>query len=226
MSTTTRTPTFETTDQNRVRVGLRAAYDHQTVFAILDAGLIAHVGFIAKNCPVVIPMVYGRRDDVLYLHGAKATRLIKLLGSDPDGTPVSIGVTLVDGIVVGRSSFHSSMNFRSVVIHGRARLVTDIRIREDAMAAMTNHVLPGRWDEVRPSTPKELNATGILEVGIVTASAKSRSGEPVDDEADYDTPAWGGVVPVTQVYGSPQGDSRLHRDAQVPASVRRRVAGA
>ena len=213
-------PTFETTEQNRVRVSLRAAYDHETVFAILDAGIVAHVGLIAKGRPVVIPMVYGRRGDVLFLHGAKAARLIKLLGSDPVGAPVSIAVTLVDGIVVGRSSFHSSINYRSVVVHGSARLVTDEATRELAMEAMTNHVLPGRWSEVRPSTPKELNATGVLEVRIETASAKSRAGDPVDDEEDYDTPAWGGVVPVAQVFGEPYDDGRLHRDAEIPASVR------
>ncbi len=217
------TPAFQTTDQNRVRVSLRAAYDHQTVFAIFDAGLVAHVGFVADGRPVVIPMVYGRSGDVLYLHGARATRLIKLLGGDPDGAPVSIGVTLVDGIVVGRSSFHSSINFRSVVAHGRARLVTDAQTRQLAMAAMTNQVLPGRWDEVRATTPKELNATGILEVRIETAAAKTRAGDPVDDKADYDTPAWGGVVPIAQVYGPAYDDGRLHRDAKIPASVRRLV---
>ncbi|MHA1524358.1 MAG: pyridoxamine 5'-phosphate oxidase family protein [Alphaproteobacteria bacterium] len=218
-------PTFETTAQNRVRVSLRAAYDHKTVFAILDAGMVAHVGLIANGLPLVIPMVYGRREDVLYLHGAKATRLIKLLGSDPDGAPVSIGVTLVDAIVVGRSSFHSSLNYRSVVVHGRARLVTDQTVREQAMEAMTNQVLPGRWSEVRPSTRKELNATGVLEVKIETAAAKIRTGDPVDDEEDYDTPAWGGVVPVVQMFGTPYDDGRLHAQAQIPTSVRTLVEG-
>lgn len=213
---------YEITRLNKVRVGNRADYERATVHAILDEGFLAHVGFIDQARPIVVPMVYGRDGDTVYLHGAKATRMLKRLAG---GAPVSITVTLVDGIVVGRSAFHHSANYRSVVIHGTTRPVTDAAERERALKIVTDHLLAGRWDEVRPMSKKEDNATGVVAVDIEAASAKSRSGEPVDEESDYDLPIWGGVIPVATVLGAPVGDSRLLDGVEVPASVKRAVAG-
>ena len=207
---------YRKTPLNKVRKSDRAAYDKAGLAAILDEGLVAHVGFVDRERPIVIPMIYGRSGDTLYLHGAKATRFSKALGK---GVPVCITVTLVDGIVVARSAFHSSMNYRSVVAHGHARLVTDESERERALALVTDHVLPGRWDEARPSSAKELRATTVIAVEIEAASAKVRSGPPVDDDEDYALPLWGGVVPVRTAYGPPVDDGRLLPDTPVPGSV-------
>ncbi|MCG8559336.1 MAG: pyridoxamine 5'-phosphate oxidase family protein [Hyphomicrobiales bacterium] len=201
---------------NKVRVGNRAAYDKETVNAVLDEGLVAHVGFVDRDRPIVIPMIYGRVDDTLYLHGAKATRFVKALGK---GVPVCVTVTLIDGIVVGRSAFHSSMNYRSVVAHGQARLLTDEDERIRAMTVLTDHMLPGRWDEARPASEKELKATGIIAAAIEAASAKARTGDPIDEDDDYALPVWGGVVPVHTIFGVPQDDCRLAAGTVVPASV-------
>ena len=206
---------------SKVRVGTRASYDREAVHAVLDQGMIAHVGFVANGRPVIIPMIYGRDDDVLYVHGAKATRLVKELAK---GVPACLEVTLVDGIVVGRSAFHSSMNYRSVVVHGTARQVEDVDERNRALEIITDHVIPGRWAEVRPMLDKEIKATGVIAIEIETASAKARAGEPIDEESDYDTPVWGGVVPVTIALGDPQGDSRLLDGVTVPNSVKNLAA--
>lgn len=209
---------YETTPLNKVRKGDRAAYDKATVAAVLDDGLVAHVGFVDRERPIVIPMIYGRDGDVLYLHGAKATRFSKALGK---GVPVCITVTLIDGIVVARSAFHSSVNYRSVVIHGHARLVTDECERERALALVTDHMLPGRWDEARPAHPKEMQSTAVIAVTVEVASAKVRTGPPIDDEEDYALPIWGGIVPVRTTFGPPVDDGRLLPETTVPQSVER-----
>lgn len=201
---------------NRVRKSDRAAYDRETVFAVLDAGFVTHAAFVADGRPMVIPMVYGRIGETLYLHGARATRFVKALR---EGAPVCLCVTHVDGLVIGRSAFHSSMNYRSAVIHGTAVETTDDAEREAAMAAITDHLAPGRWDEARPATAKELRATSILRVTIEAASCKHRSGPPVDDDEDYDLPVWAGVVPFRTVAGEPQDDGRLLQGVGRPASV-------
>ncbi|MBB4305477.1 hypothetical protein GGD81_004556 [Rhodobium orientis] len=208
--------TYSVDASNKVRVGNRADYDRDTVHAILDAALIAHVGFIVDGRPVVIPMIHGRDGETVYVHGAKATRLIKQLAR---GVPACLEVTLADGIVVGRSAFHSSMNYRSVVIHGTARKVEDADEHARALEIVTEHILPGRWAEVRPMLEKEVKATGVIAIEIEAASAKIRAGEPIDEESDYDTPVWGGVVPLHTTYGAPEGDSRLLPGVEVPASV-------
>jgi len=205
----------------KVRVGKRAAYDHATVHAILDAGMIGHVGFVVDGRPMVIPMIYGRDGETLFVHGAKATRLVKELTK---GVPVCFEMTLVDGIVVGRSAFHSSMNYRSVVVHGTARRIVDAGEHARALEIVTEHILPGRWDEVRPMLDKEVKATGVIAIDIETASAKTRAGEPIDEESDYDDPVWGGVIPVATVLGAPQADSRLLEGVSVPDSVARLAA--
>ena len=205
---------------NKVRRTDRGHYDRAGVFAVLDEGLVAHVGFVIDGRPVVVPMVYSRLGDRFYLHGAKAARVAKTMGR---GVPVCITVTLTDGIVVGRSAFHCSMNYRSVVIHGEARLVTDPAEAEEALAAVTDHLLPGRWAESRPMTQKELRSTAVLRVEIEAASLKKRSGPPIDEDEDYELPIWAGVVPLQIKAGVPEADPRLPSGVDVPRSVKARA---
>ena len=212
------TNSYPATPPNKVRVGNRAAYDHETVHAIIDAALVGHVGFIVDNRPMVIPMLHARIGETLYLHGAKATRLVKTLAG---GVPACFEVTHIDGIVVGRSGFHSSMNYRSVVAHGTARQITDPDEHANALEAITDHVIPGRWAEVRPMLNKEVKATGVIAFDIESAAAKIRAGDPIDEDSDYDTPVWGGVVPVSTVFGMPYGDARLLPGVEMPASVKK-----
>jgi nitroimidazol reductase NimA-like FMN-containing flavoprotein (pyridoxamine 5'-phosphate oxidase superfamily) len=207
---------FEVTRLNKVRRPDRGFYDREGIYAVLDAGLVAHVGFVDDGRPIVIPMAYGRNGDTLYIHGAKAARFAKTMR---EGVPVCITVTHVDGIVVARSAFHCSMNYRSAVIHGDARLVTDPEEAEAALALVTDHLVPGRWAESRPMMDKELRATAVLRVEIVAASMKARAGQPVDDDDDYGLPIWGGVIPVRQQIGSPEPDDRVLPGIEVPASV-------
>lgn len=213
---------FQVQPLNRVRKSDRAVYDRETVFAVLDAGLVTHAAFVADGRPMVIPMVYGRIGETLYLHGARATRFIKALR---DGAPICLSVTHVDGLVLGRSAFHSSMNYRSVVIHGMAVEIKETEERGAAMAAITDHMAPGRWDEARPATTKELRATSILRVTIEAASCKQRSGPPVDEDEDYELPVWAGVIPFRTVAGAPEDDGRLLPGVDRPQSVLRLVAG-
>ena len=203
---------------NKVRKSDRASYERESVHAILDEGLLAHVGFVDKDWPMVIPMIYARIDETLYLHGAKAARIAKALGK---GVPVCIEVTLVDGLVLARSAFHSSMNYRSVVVHGMARQVVSDDEKTRVLAEITDHLAPGRWDEARPMTQKELKSTGVIAVPIEHAVAKARDGGPVDDDEDYALPIWAGVVPIRQVLSAPQDDGRLLEDVDVPESVSR-----
>jgi len=194
----------------------RARYDEATVHAILDQGLVAHVGFVAAGRPMVMPMAYGRDGSTLYIHGASTTRIIK--GVDV-GCPVCLTVTLVDGIVAARSAFHHSMNYRSVVVHGGARHVTDAGEHEHALRTITEHLLPGRWTEVRPMLAKERKATGVLALPIEAASAKVRDGGPIDEDDDYDLPIWGGVVPVTTALGQAIDDGRNVAGTEYPGSL-------
>lgn len=201
---------------NKVRKSDRASYDRETVHAILDAAPIAHVGFTDKDWPMVIPMIHARIGETVYLHGAKAARFAKTMGK---GIPACVTVTLIDGLVLARSAFHSSMNYRSVVVHGMARIVEDIDEKTEALTVITDHVAPGRWDEARPMTVKELKSTGVIAVPIEQAVAKARSGGPIDDDEDYDLPIWGGVVPVGLALGKPQDDGRLLKGVNVPKSI-------
>ena len=205
---------------NKIRRSDRANYDEAAIYAVLDEGLVAHVGFMADDRPFVIPMVYGRIGDRLYLHGAKAARFAKVMG---EGVPVCVTVTLTDGIVVGRSAFHCSMNFRSVVAHGSAKLVENQHEATSALAAITDHLLPGRWQESRTVTAKEIRATAVLAMDIEAASLKFRSGPPVDDDEDYELPIWAGVLPLKQVAGEPEDDARLLPDVEQPASIGKRL---
>ncbi len=209
--------TYPITKENKIRVGKRAVYDRDTVHAIIDTALVCHVGFVVDGRPIVLPMIHARCGETIYLHGAKATRIVKALAT---GVPVCLEATHVDGIVVGRSAFHSSMNYRSAVVHGTARAVNDADEHARALEAITDRIIPGRWAELRPMLDKEVKGTGVISLEIEAASAKCRDGEPIDEEADYDTPVWGGVVPVQTVFGAPAGDSRLLPGVDIPASVR------
>lgn len=208
---------FEITPLNKVRVRKRASYDVDLVHSILDEGLIAHVAFTQEGQPLVLPMVYGRIGDQLYIHGAKATRLCKHLDK---GLPVCINVTLVDGLVVARSAFHHSMNYRSVNIHGNARLVEDEAEKHRALVTITDHLAKGRWNECRPMMPKEAKATSVLAVTIETAAAKCRKGMPVDDDEDYALDHWAGIVPISTAFGPAIDDTKLRDNITVPPSIK------
>lgn len=198
----------------KVRVSNRAHYDDETVRDILDKGLVAHVGFVLDGRPMVIPMAYVLDGNVIYIHGAKAARIIKKNKS----VPACLTVTHIDGLVVARSAFHHSVNYRSVVVHGHLRDVTDIEEKERALVLVTNQLLPGRWDEVRPMNAKEFKSTGVLALEIETASAKIRSGQPVDDEDDYGLPIWAGVLPISCHVGEPYDDGKIF-GAELPKSL-------
>lgn len=218
---TSHTQDFEKTSLNQIRNAKRASYNKEQIFSILNDGFIAHAGFVDGDRPIVIPMAYGRIEETLYIHGAKLTRISTHL---KEGLAVCLTVTLVDGIVVARSTFHSSMNYRSVVIHGDAFEVTDQTEKETALAKITNNILPGRWDEARTTTPNEYDATTVLKINILSASAKVRTGPPNDKKEDYSEPIWGGVVPMKTVYGIPEDDGKVLAGVNLPPSVQKLIA--
>jgi nitroimidazol reductase NimA-like FMN-containing flavoprotein (pyridoxamine 5'-phosphate oxidase superfamily) len=188
------------------RLPKRAAYDKAQVHAILDEGFLCHVGFVADGQPYVIPTGYVRAGERIYLHGSAASRMLRTLDQ---GVEVCVTVTLVDGFVLARSVFHHSMNYRSVVMLGTARLVMDRGEKLEALRSFTNHIVPGRWEEARQPSEQELKSTSVLVLPLEEVSAKIRNGPPVDDEEDYGLPVWAGVVPIRlQVEGSVP-DSRL-----------------
>jgi len=206
---------YQTTERTRLRrLPERGVYDRETVHAILDEGFVCHVGFVVDGQPYVIPTGYARAGETLYLHGSTGSRL----GLRP-GMPVCVTVTLVDGLVLARSAFHHSMNYRSVTVLGRTRLVTDPREKEAALRAFVEHVVPGRSDEIRGGDRKELAATAVLAVPLQEVSAKVRTGYPKDDEEDYALPVWSGVLPLALVPGGPVPDSRLDPTIPVPSHV-------
>jgi nitroimidazol reductase NimA-like FMN-containing flavoprotein (pyridoxamine 5'-phosphate oxidase superfamily) len=188
------------------RLPQRGAYDRETVYGILDEGFVCHVGFVVDGQPFVIPTGYGRSGDELFIHGSRASRMLKSLR---EGIQVCVTVTLIDGLVLARSVFHHSMNYRSVVIFGRARVVESEEEKLAALLAFTEHVAPARWQEVRPPNRQELNATLVLALPLKEASAKVRTGPPIDDEEDYALPVWAGVVPLTLEAGEAIPDPRL-----------------
>jgi uncharacterized protein len=200
-------PTARTTVK---RLKKRGHYEAATVHAILDEGFICHVGFTVQEQPFVIPTIYARDGEQLYFHGAFASRMLRVVG---EGIPVCLTVTLLDGIVLARSAFHHSLNYRSVVALGKARLVDDPDERMRALQVITDHVAPQRWDEVRAPSKLELKQTTVLALHLGEVSAKVRSGPPVDDEEDYALPVWAGVLPLTLSAGAPLADARLHTDA-------------
>jgi hypothetical protein len=210
---------FTPTARTQVRrLPKRAVYDREAVYRILDEGLVCHIGFVAEGKPVVIPTSYGRKDDTVYLHGSAASRMLRTLGK---GVDVCVTITLLDGLVLARSAFHHSVNYRSVVIFGTATVVEDREGKLEALRVFTEHVAPGRWQEVRPPSDKELQATTVLALPLQEVSAKVRTGPPVDDEEDYALPLWAGVLPLSLTPGLPVADDRLLAGTEVPAYVRR-----
>ncbi|MCG8311038.1 MAG: pyridoxamine 5'-phosphate oxidase family protein [Cytophagales bacterium] len=205
------------TERSRIkRAPKRGYYDRETIFRILDAGQICHIGFIHHNKPVVIPTIYGRSNDKLYIHGAAISRLIAVLEK---GIDISLSVAHVDGLVLARSAFHHSMNYRSVVVFGKAKPVADAD-KTDALKIISDHLISGRWDEVRKPNTKELKATKVLEIEIDEASAKIRTGGPVDDKEDYDSDIWAGEIPLKITALNPVDDKKLVAGIEVPDSVR------
>jgi nitroimidazol reductase NimA-like FMN-containing flavoprotein (pyridoxamine 5'-phosphate oxidase superfamily) len=197
-----------------VREADRAVYDRAAAYKILDEGFICHVGFVADGQPFVIPTGYGRVGDNLYIHGSAASRMLRRVD---EGVPVCVTVTLLDGLVLARSIFNHSMNYRSVVILGTAVAVTDAQEKLEALRLLSEHILPGRWAESRQPNEKEIKATLVMRLPIEEFSAKVRQGPPVDDEEDYAFPAWAGVIPLEMVPGRPVNDPRLDPGREVPA---------
>ncbi len=195
---------YSVNDQNRVRqIKRKASYDVATVHAILDAGHIAQVGFVDDGAPVVVPMLYGRDGDTVFLHGARKARIIKLLEQSPQACA---NVTLLDGVVIARSMFNCSMNYRSVTVFGQPSLVEERDAKLRAMQIIAEHLLPGRWDEARPSHEREIKMTGVLALTIERASAKVSEGGPNDEEEDYALGLWSGVLPLQLQAGALKAD--------------------
>jgi len=209
-----------TTDLSKVRrMPERGCYDPETVHQVLDAGFLAHVGFVVNGQPFVIPTLYGRDGSKIFVHGSAASRMLREL---EQGVPVCLTVTHVDGMVLARSAFNHSMNYRSVVVFGTARKIQDPDDKVSALRTISEHLLPGRWDDVRGPSEKELKATTVLEVVIEEASVKTRSGPPKDDAEDYALNYWAGVLPISQVEGRPLPDPLLPQGTPLPGYLRDR----
>ncbi len=205
---------FAPTERTQVkRLPKRGNYDRDTVYKILDSGIVCHVGFSVDGQPYVIPTNYGRAADILYIHGSAASRMLRTLG---EGIPMCVTVTHLDGLVLARSAFHHSVNYRSVVILGTARLVEDPAEKREALRIFTEQVMKGRWDDVRQPTEQELKGTTVLSVALGEVSAKIRTGGPVDDEADYVLPVWAGVVPLQTIVKTPEPDALRKNDPPMP----------
>ena len=205
------------TGRTRVkRAPKRGVYEPETIFQILDESFICHVGFIHDGKPVVIPTAYGRVGDRLYLHGSTKSRMLMAL---KDGVEACITTTIVDGLVLARSIFHHSMNYRSVVIFGRASIVSDDSEKLEALKAFSDHIISGRWEEVRAPNEKELKGTQVISFPITEASAKIRTGPPVDDKADYELPIWAGEIPLHTIAMEAKADPLLPNGLEIPKSV-------
>jgi nitroimidazol reductase NimA-like FMN-containing flavoprotein (pyridoxamine 5'-phosphate oxidase superfamily) len=205
-------------DRSRLRrIPDRGSYDRETVHGIIDEARICHVGFTVEGQPFVIPTIHARMGDHIVLHGAKASRLLKHAEA---GHPLCITMTLLDGLVLARSVFHHSMNYRSVVLFGKGVPITEDEQKMAALERISEHLLPGRWEDARQPTEKEMNATRMVAVPIDEATAKVRQGPPGDDEEDYALPVWAGVLPYALVAGSPIADPGRHRDEPLPGYLR------
>ena len=213
---------FEQIKENKVRqLQEKAAYDKQTVFAVLDAALVAQIAFVQDGAPVVVPMIYGREGDTLYLHGARKARVVRMLEQTPR---VCLNVTLVDGIVFARSAFNSSMNYRSATVYGAPQLIEDEDGKLHGMKVISEHTMPGRWDELREPLEREVKMTGVIAVDIETASVKISDGMPDDEDEDYDIPIWAGVLPIESRLTELQSDDRL-LDGVTPSVVVTQLEG-
>ncbi len=199
------------------RLPKRGSHDREVINQILDEGFICHVGFVLDGPPVVIPTGYARVDNQLIIHGSQASRMLRNVGK---GIDVCVTVTLIDGLVLARSAFHHSMNYRSVVVFGNASVIDDREEKIAALTALSEHIIRGRWKEVREPNEAELQQTTVLTMPIDEASAKIRTGPPLDDEEDYALPIWAGVLPLQLSIGEPLPDPRLPENMDVPECVR------
>jgi nitroimidazol reductase NimA-like FMN-containing flavoprotein (pyridoxamine 5'-phosphate oxidase superfamily) len=207
------------TDRTKLRrLPNRGSHEEKVIHEILDAAFLAHVGFNVNGQPFVIPTLFGRDDEKLYLHGSAASRMLRELET---GVPACVTVTLVDGLVLARSAFHHSMNYRSVVAFGTARKINGEAEKTKALRMISEHLIAGRWNDVREPNEKELKGTSVLEFSIEEASAKVRTGPPLDDEEDYALPIWAGVLPLTVTAGTPLDDPRAIPGIKPPEYVRR-----
>jgi len=203
--------------QNKVRqLRQKATYDKASVKSVLDSALVASVGFVQDGQPVVVPMIYGREGETIYLHGARKARIIRLLEQTDR---VCLNVTHVDGIVFARSAFNSSMNYRSATVFGTPRLMEERDEKVHGMRVISEHTMPGRWDELRDPLEKEIKMTGVIAVDIDSASAKISTGMPDDEDEDYDIPIWAGVLPLQSSLTMLQGDDRLLEGVEPSAAV-------
>ena len=210
-------PSFTPTDRTRVkRLPDRGKYDRDTVYAILDAAIACHVGYNIDGQPYVTPTACWREGDHLYWHGSSASRMLR---AQSGGIPVCVTVTHIDGLVLARSAFHHSMNYRSVMAIGDAEFVDNDSHKLAALRAFVERVVPGRWAVIRPPTPQELKATSVLRLHLHEVSAKVRTGPPIDDEPDYVLPVWAGVVPVSTTVGPPEPDPKLTARNAAPPNV-------
>jgi nitroimidazol reductase NimA-like FMN-containing flavoprotein (pyridoxamine 5'-phosphate oxidase superfamily) len=205
------------------RLPKRGHHDRATIDAILDEALVAHMGFVHDGQPLVIPTLHARLGDEVMIHGSSASRALRALS---EGAPLCLTVTLIDGLVLARSAFHHSVNYRSVVLLGQARLLEDAGEKAAALEAFTERMVPGRWESIRWPNAKELKATKVLALPIDEASAKVRTGGPVDDDEDYAMDTWAGVVPLRTVAGAPVEDELLREDIDLPDHVTRLSASA
>lgn len=209
---------YDVSKQNQVRqLREKAKYDKATVYAVLDAGLVAHVGLVQDGDPVVVPMLYGRDGDTLYLHGARKARVVRLLESKHRAC---VNVTLLDGLVFARSAFASSMNYRSVTVFGTARLVDRLDDKKRALHVISEHAMPGRRAELRLSHENELKMTGVIAIDIESASAKISTGMPDDEACDLDTPVWAGVLPIETRLTSLEADDRVTPGIEPSAALK------
>jgi hypothetical protein len=208
---------MKSTNKTKVkRAPKRGFYDKETVYKILDANFICQIAFIYEGYPVIIPTIYGRSGDFVYIHGATVSRMLLELEK---GMPISLNVTQTDAIVLARSAFHHSLNYQSVTLFGEAILVSNDKERYEALEIISNQIIPNRWEEVRLPNEKELRATKIVKIPITEASAKIRTGPPVDDNADLDLPIWAGIVPIKTIFGVPIPDPNLKKGNIIPKSA-------
>jgi uncharacterized protein len=208
---------YEPTERTTVkRLPARGAYDRAVVHQILDEALICHLGFVVDGQPFVIPTIHVRIDETIYVHGSPASRMLRTL---EQGVPACVTVTHVDGLVLARSAFHHSMNYRSAVVFGTATVVDDAAKKFEILHSLTNHLIRGRWQEIRHPSAEELRRTLVLAIQIEEASAKVRVGPPLDEEEDYALPVWAGILPLRMTASSPIADSRLAQATAVPSYV-------
>ena len=212
------------TERSRLRrLPNRGSHERKVIHEILDGGLLAHVGFNINGQPFAIPTLFGRDGEKLYIHGSAASRMLRQL---ENGVPACVTVTLVDGLVLARSAFHHSMNYRSVVAFGTAKIIEDPVRKVEALRIISEHIIKGRWEDVRQPNERELKATAVLEFTVEEASAKVRTGPPLDDEQDYSLPVWAGILPLHLAGGTPVADERLISGTSLPEYALKHSNGA